>query len=132
MFNKHLPYGPDLAPCDFHFFLHFKKFLSGQRQHFQNGRDECHCDSNPRQQTSAIQDTKVGPMYDKCLNSGGEYVEKCSALAVFVLRNLSIKLGFVSVNSPRETYFVDALHICLYSTTLATVFSWQPVFNSTP
>ena len=29
-------------------------------------------------------------------------------LAVFVPINISIKLGFVSVNGPRETYFVDS------------------------
>ena len=32
-----------------------------------------------------------------------------STLAVSVPINLSIKLGFVSVNSPAETYIVDAL-----------------------
>ena len=30
-----------------------------------------------------------------------------STLAVSVTMNLSIKFGFVSVNDPRETYFVD-------------------------
>ena len=38
VFNHHLPYSPDLAPSHFHFFLHLKKFLSGQRQRFQNDR----------------------------------------------------------------------------------------------
>ena len=33
-----------------------------------------------------------------------------STLAVSFSINLSIKLGFVSVNGKRETYFVDALH----------------------
>ena len=32
-----------------------------------------------------------------------------STIAVSVPINLSIKLGFVSVNDPRETYFVDVL-----------------------
>ena len=31
-------------------------------------------------------------------------------LAVSVPIKLFIKFGFVSVNNPRETYFVDALH----------------------
>ena len=35
-------FNPDLAPSDFHLFLQLKKFLSGQRQCFQNDRDECH------------------------------------------------------------------------------------------
>ena len=34
-----------------------------------------------------------------------------STLAVYVPINLSIKLGFVSANGPRETYFMDALRI---------------------
>ena len=36
-------------------------------------------------------------------------LKNSSTLAVSVPVNLSIKLGFVSVNGPRETYFVDAL-----------------------
>ena len=45
----------------------------------------------------------------KCLNSVGEYVENSLTLAVSAPVNHSIKLGFVSVNDSRETYFVDAL-----------------------
>ena len=42
-------------------------------------------------------------------------VENSLTLAVPVPRNLFIKFGFVSVNGPRETYFVDALHrFCLH------------------
>ena len=36
MFKHHPPYSLDLAPSDFHLFLHLEKFLSSQRQHFQN------------------------------------------------------------------------------------------------
>ena len=36
-------------------------------------------------------------------------LKNSSTLAVSVPINLSIKLGFVSVNGPREDYFVDAL-----------------------
>ena len=38
-------------------------------------------------------------------------LKNSSTLAVSVPINLSIKLGFVSVNGPREIYFVDSLHI---------------------
>ena len=38
VFNHHPLYSPDLAPSDFHIFLHLKKFLFGQRQRFQNDR----------------------------------------------------------------------------------------------
>ena len=60
------------------------------------------------------------PRYDKCLNSVGEYVEKllnascrptCSIKYIYIY--IYIKLGFVSVNGPGETYLVDALHILL-------------------
>ena len=54
---------------------------------------------------------KLVPRYDKYLISEGEYVKNSSTFAVSVPINLSIKLGFVSVNVPRETYFVDALRI---------------------
>ena len=36
-------------------------------------------------------------------------MKNVSTLAVSVSINLCIKLGFVSVNCPRETYFVNAL-----------------------
>ncbi|KDR18671.1 hypothetical protein L798_07522, partial [Zootermopsis nevadensis] len=35
----HSPYSPDLAPSHFHLFLHLKKFLSCQRQRFENDRE---------------------------------------------------------------------------------------------
>ena len=38
-------------------------------------------------------------------------LKNSSTLAVSVPVNVSIKLDFVSVNGPRETYFVDALRI---------------------
>ena len=41
VFN-HPPYSLDLAPSDFHLFLHLKNFLSSQCQHLQKDRDECH------------------------------------------------------------------------------------------
>ena len=45
------------------------------------------------------------PRYDKCLT-----YKNSSTLAVSFPINLTIKLGFVSVNGARETYFVDMLH----------------------
>ncbi|PNF32050.1 hypothetical protein B7P43_G05731 [Cryptotermes secundus] len=38
VFN-HPSYSPDLAPSDFHLFLHLKKFLSGELQRFENDRE---------------------------------------------------------------------------------------------
>ncbi|PNF43793.1 hypothetical protein B7P43_G09754 [Cryptotermes secundus] len=79
VFN-HPPYSPDLAPSDFHLFLHLKKFLSGERQHFENDREaEMVVTQWFQSQAADFYDTgiqKLVPRYDKCLNSGGDYVEK--------------------------------------------------------
>ena len=70
-----------------------------------------HSGSNPRRQTSTTQGYKSWshgmtnvsiPEVNMLKNS--------STLAVSVPTNLSIKLGFGSVNCPRETY-MDALRI---------------------
>ena len=74
----HLLYSPDLAPSDFHLFLHLKKFLGGKR--FDD--DDDLKDAVQKWLTSqaatfyeeGIQ--KLVPRYDKCLSNGGEYVEK--------------------------------------------------------
>ena len=77
VFN-HPPYSPDLAPSDFHLFLHLKKFLSGER--FENDREaEMVVTQWFQSQAADFYDTgiqKLVPRYDKCLNSGGDYVEK--------------------------------------------------------
>ena len=99
---NHSLYIPDLAPCDFHLFLSsnscpvsisvFRITVGNKCQRF-----------FPMRQTST-QDIKVGPWNDKCLNSVG-MLKNSSTLAVSVSINFSIKLGFVSVNGPREAAF---------------------------
>lgn len=75
----HPPYSPDLAPSDFHVFLKLKKFLSSGERF---GNDEELQTSVTRwfhSQAAQFYDTgiqKLIPRYDKCLNSGGDYVEK--------------------------------------------------------
>jgi len=72
------PYSPDLAPSDYHLFLHLKKFLGTKR--FDD--DDDLKDAVQKWLTSqaaafyaeGIQ--KLVPLYGKCLNNGGEYVEK--------------------------------------------------------
>ncbi|GFV34573.1 histone-lysine N-methyltransferase SETMAR [Trichonephila clavipes] len=74
----HPPYSSDLAPSDFHVFLHLKKFLfSGECF----GNDEGLKMSVTRwfHSPAAFYDRviqKLIPRFDKCLNSGGGYVEK--------------------------------------------------------
>ncbi|KAJ4436137.1 hypothetical protein ANN_18764 [Periplaneta americana] len=75
----HPPYSPDLAPSDFHVFLHLKKFLSSGERF---GNDEelktsvtCWFHSQAAEfYDRGIQ--KLIPRYDRCLNSDGGYVEK--------------------------------------------------------
>ena len=65
---------------------------------------------NPRRQTSTTQGYKTWS-HDMTNVSILEVnlLKNSSTLAVSVPINLSINLGFVSVNDPRETYFVDVL-----------------------
>jgi hypothetical protein len=58
----HTLYSPVLAPSDYHLFTYLKNWLQSQRS-----------------QAAHFFDTgtkKLLPRYDKCLNSGGNYVEK--------------------------------------------------------
>jgi histone-lysine N-methyltransferase SETMAR len=75
VFN-HPPYSPELAPSDFHLFLHLKKF----HQRFENDREaEKVVTKWFQSQAADFYDTGVQnlvPRYDKCLNTGGEYVGK--------------------------------------------------------
>ena len=66
--------------------------------------------SNPRRQTSMTQDIKVGPtVWQNVSVPEVNMFKNSSTLAVSVPINLSTKLGFVSINGPRVTYFVDRL-----------------------
>jgi histone-lysine N-methyltransferase SETMAR len=74
----HLPYSPELAPSDFHVFLHLKNFLGGRRL---LEDDDVKEDVNTwfSSQAASFYDAgiqKLVPRYDKCLNKGGNYVEK--------------------------------------------------------
>ena len=69
----------DLVPSDLHL-SHLKKFLSGQRQHFQNDR-EAEMSVTQWFQSQVADFYKIGIQklvlrYDKYVNSKGEYVEK--------------------------------------------------------
>jgi histone-lysine N-methyltransferase SETMAR len=73
------PYSQDLAPSDFHLFLHLKKFLAGQR--FNNDEDTSkeQCKKWLSSQAATFYDEgiqKLVSRYDKCLNNCGNYVEK--------------------------------------------------------
>ena len=76
--KDHPPVQAWLMPSDFHLFLHLKKFQGGKR--FDD--DDDLKDAVQKWLTSqaaafyeeGIQ--KPVPCYDKCLNNGGEYVEK--------------------------------------------------------
>ena len=74
---SHPPYSPDLAPSDFHLFLHLKKFLAGQK--FESD-DEIKGNVQQWLKSQAAEFFEAGilklvPRYDKCLNLHGDYVE---------------------------------------------------------
>jgi histone-lysine N-methyltransferase SETMAR len=74
----HLPYSPDLALSECHLFTYLKNWL--RSQHF-NNNEELMKDVKKwlSSQAADFFDTgiqKLIPLYDKCLNYGGNYVEK--------------------------------------------------------
>jgi transposase len=72
----HPPYSPDFAPSDYHLFIYLKNWLRSQR--FNNiklmeGVKTWLCSQVEDFFDTGIQ--KLFTRYDKCLNSGGDYVE---------------------------------------------------------
>ena len=119
VFNHHPPYSPDLVASDFLLFLHPKKFLSGQRQRFQNDREaEMSVTVVPIPGSTLLRLRYKSWSYGLTNVSISEVnmLKNNSALAVSVPIN-HIKLGFISVNGPRETYFVDVFRVCIQSPT---------------
>ena len=73
----HLPYSPDLAPSDFHLFLHLKKHLAGKKFDDDEVQEEvmmCFKGQAADFYDSGIQ--KLVPRLNKYLDSSGDYVEK--------------------------------------------------------
>jgi len=72
----HHSYSPDLAPSDFHLFLQLKSFLAGWRFHdeVKEAITTCFASLAASFYNEGIQ--KPVQRYDKCLNNGGNYVEK--------------------------------------------------------
>jgi transposase len=74
----HPPYSPDLAPSDYHLFTYLKNWLGLQR--FNN--NEVLMEGIKTWLSSQAADffdtgiQKLTHQYDKCLNSGDDYVEK--------------------------------------------------------
>jgi hypothetical protein len=74
----HPPYNLDLAPSDFHVFLHLKTFLGARRFHDDNKVEEA-VNTWFASQAASFYDAgiqKVVPRYDRSLKNGGNYVEK--------------------------------------------------------
>jgi histone-lysine N-methyltransferase SETMAR len=74
----HFPYSPDLAPSGFHVFLHLKTFPGGPWFHDDNEVKEA-VNTWFASEAASFYDAgiqKLVPRCDKCLNNGGNYVEK--------------------------------------------------------
>ena len=73
----HPPYNPDLAPSDFHLFLHLKSFHAGRRLHDTEVKEAVTtCFASQAASFCDVGIQKLVQRYDKCLNNGGNYVEK--------------------------------------------------------
>jgi hypothetical protein len=77
---NHLPYSLDLAPSDYHLFLHLKKHLTWKK--FDNN-DEVQEEVMMwfKRQVADFYDSgiqKLVPRLNKCLDNAGDYVEKLS------------------------------------------------------
>ncbi|KAG8195681.1 hypothetical protein JTE90_003825 [Oedothorax gibbosus] len=74
----HPPYSPDLAPSDYHLFLHLKKHLGGQRLQDDDEVKTVVMQWLTSQAADFYEEGIQKPVqrYDKCLNIGGNYVEK--------------------------------------------------------
>ncbi|GFX67160.1 histone-lysine N-methyltransferase SETMAR [Trichonephila clavipes] len=74
----HPSYNPDLAPSDYHLFMHLKKHLAGLRHSDDDEAKTTVKQWLSNQAASFFDDgiQKLVPRYDKCLNSNGNYVEK--------------------------------------------------------
>ena len=74
----HPPYSPDLAPSDFHLFLHLKKHLAGKKFDDDDVVQEevmtCFKGQEADFYESGIQ--KLVPRLNKCLDNAGDYIEK--------------------------------------------------------
>jgi hypothetical protein len=69
---NHPPYNPDLAPSDFHVFLHLKSFLGGQWFHSDKVKEALN--TWFASQAASFYDAgiqKLVPRYEKCLDNGG-------------------------------------------------------------
>jgi len=74
----HPPYWPDLAPSDYHLFLHLKKFLGGKLFDDDDDRKDA-VQKWLTSQPAAFHEEVIQKhvtRYEKCLNNGGEYVER--------------------------------------------------------
>ena len=74
----HPPFSPDLAPSDYHLFLHMKRFLAGKQFH-SDAEVKTTVNNWLQQQAVDFFDTgiqKLVTRYNKCLDSAGDYVEK--------------------------------------------------------
>ena len=74
----HPPNSPDLAPSDFHLFLHLQSFLAGRQFHDENEVKEAVTTCFASQAVSFYDEgiKKLVQRYDKCLNNGRNYFLK--------------------------------------------------------
>jgi histone-lysine N-methyltransferase SETMAR len=108
-FDHPPPYSPDLAPSDFHVFLHLKTFLGNQRFH-----DEVKEVVNTwfASQAASFYEARIQklvPRYAKCLNNGGNYVKKWRTVCTSNGNINGLEISCFLLQQPIRTYFLDNL-----------------------
>jgi histone-lysine N-methyltransferase SETMAR len=74
----HPAHSPDLAPSNFHLFLHLKKHLAGHKFH-EDKAVKNEVNTWLHAQVAEFYDIRIQkliPRLNKCLDKGGDYVEK--------------------------------------------------------
>jgi len=118
----HPSYNADLAPSDFHLFLRLKSFLAGRRFHDYNEVKDAVTTCFASQAASFYDEMiqKLVQHYDKCLNNGGNYVEKYGVYIKWQYTWFVINPCFF-LNSPSElTFWIT--YVRSWSTSLTIIY----------
>jgi hypothetical protein len=67
----HPPYSPDVAPRDFHVFLHLKTFLGGHWFHDDKVKEAINTFASQAASFYNAGTRKLVPCYNECLKNGG-------------------------------------------------------------
>ena len=109
----HLPYSPDLAPSDFHLFLHLKSFLAGQQFHDDEVKETLPHTLHRRRHHSMMKGYKN---WCNTMTSASTMVETMSKSIVQYVHQMALykvcNIFLFFLNSPLElTFWITLVHM---------------------